>query len=330
MSGLSGPSDAAAMDALIATAIFGLVFSVMLVLLTSRRNDQEKQGVQALQRMSHREEPETDEILKSSARPRHADQALTFLYRLRPLQRLEEVLWQAGLYMEVPEMLLIIVLIFGAGLVAGWVLLGDPLFTMGAGLACAIVPVLYINFRRQRRFKAFARQLPFALDLIKASLEAGHSLMRGLQVVVQEFADPLGTEFRTALEQARLGLPLPRALADMLKRVPQEDLRLLVVAVKVQAEAGSSLAQIVGRLSEIVRARQRLQAQIRAMTAQSRMGGTIVGFLPIVVLAAFSLVQPGYTLMLFRDPTGVKILKTALALDAMAFLSIRRILRVRY
>ncbi len=316
------------MDALIATAIFGLVFILTLVLLTSR-NDQGKHNIELLQRMTRGEEPETDEILKR-IRPRHEHQALTFLYRLRPLRRLEERLWQAGIYMELPEMLLIMMLIFGAGIVAGRVLFGDPLFAMGAGLGCAILPVLYINLRRQRRLKAFARQLPFALDLIKSSLEAGHSLMRGLQVVVQEFADPLGSEFRTALEQARLGLPLPRALGDMLKRVPQEDLRLLVVAVKVQAEVGSSLAQIVGRLSEIVRARQRLQAQIRAMTAQSRMGGMIVGCLPIVVLATFSLVQPGYTLMLFRDPTGVKILKTAIALDTMAFLSIRRILRVRY
>jgi len=76
---------------------------------------------------------------------------------------------------------------------------------------------------------------------MKSSLEAGHSLNRGLQVVVQEFADPLAGEFRTVLEQTRIGLPLPRALEDMLKRVPEEDLRLLVVAVKVQSEVGSSL-----------------------------------------------------------------------------------------
>ena len=151
----------------------------------------------------------------------------------------------------------------------------------------ASLPIIYIRVRRQRRLKAFAKQLPYALDLIKSSLEAGHTLLRGLQVVVSEFADPIGTEFRSAIEQSRLGLPLPRALEEMLKRVPQDDLRLLVVAVRVQSEVGSSLAIILGRLSEIVRTRQRLQQQIKALTAQSKMSGILVGFLPIVMLRRF-------------------------------------------
>jgi tight adherence protein B len=151
-----------------------------------------------------------------------------------------------------------------------------------------------------------------------------------MQVLVSEFADPLGTEFRTVLEQNRIGLPLPRALEDMLKRVPEDDLRLLVVAVRVQTEVGSSLAQIVGRLSEIVRTRQRLRMQIRALTAQSRLGGMVVGCLPIVVLCIFSLIQPGYTDQLFKDPTGQKILKFAIGADILALLTIRRLLRVNY
>ncbi len=68
-----------------------------------------------------------------------------------------------------------------------------------------------------------------------------------MQAVEQEFADPLGGEFRTVVEQTRLGLPVPAALADLLARVPEDDLRLFVVAVKVQAEVGSSLAQIIAR-----------------------------------------------------------------------------------
>ena len=100
--------------------------------------------------------------------------------------------------------------------------------------------------------------------------------MRGMQVVVQEFADPLGTEFRTVLEQTRIGCRYP-VRSRLLNRVPEDDLRLLVVAVKVQTEVGSSLAHIIERLSEIVRTRQRLRQQILALTAQSRMSGTIVG-----------------------------------------------------
>jgi tight adherence protein B len=75
--------------------------------------------------------------------------------------------------------------------------------------------------------------LPYALDLLKSSLEAGHTLQRGMQVVEQEFTEPIGGEFRTVVEQTRLGMPVAEALADMLQRVPLDDLRLFVVAVKV-------------------------------------------------------------------------------------------------
>src|ERR1700674_514534 len=182
--------------------------------------------------------------------------------------------------MRVSEMVLIICMLFAAGALLGELFWKGTVFAVGTGAAFGFLPIVYIRIRRVRRMRAFIQQLPFALDLMKSSLEAGHSLNRGLQVVVQEFGDPLGSEFRTVLEQTRIGLPLPRALEDMLKRVPEDDLRLLVVAVKVQTDVGSSLAGLVGRLAEIVRTRQRLRLQIRALTAQSRMGGMIGGFAP--------------------------------------------------
>jgi tight adherence protein B len=84
------------------------------------------------------------------------------------------------------------------------------------------------------------------------------------------------------------------------------------------------------RLAEIIHARQRLQGQIRAMTSQGRMSGTIVGLLPIFVLTAFSLIQPSYVHVLFYDPTGIKVLKGAILLDGVAFITIRRILAVEF
>ncbi len=322
------------MDFLISSGVFALVLALALALLTGGRNGRE-QAAERLERLKLAEAEEgADDLVRVDRRRRGPQESsgmlLDLVYRMRPLRRLERNMWQAGIYMRVSEMLLIVVLMFGAGLAGGQLLLPGSLVILAAGAAAASLPIFYIRYRRNRRIRAFAMQLPFALDLIKSSLEAGHSLLRGLQVLVQEFTDPLGGEFRTVLEQTRLGMPLPRAFDEMLQRVPEEDLRLLVIAIKVQSEVGSSLAQIVGRLSEIVRTRQRLQQQIRAMTAQSRMSGMVVGLLPILVLAAFSMVQPGYARVLFTDPAGKTALKTAITLDAMALFTIRRILRVDY
>ena len=315
------------MDFIIASAVFAICFVFALVLMTGRKTEADQN--REISRRLTRPADDGDVGIMRKRRPDEG-KMLAVLYRMNLLRSVEEMMWQAGMYMRVGDVLLIIVLLFGGGTFLGDALFNDILFGIGTGVLFAAVPLLYIQFRKKRRLKAFAAQLPFALDLIKSSLEAGHSLQRALQVVVGEFADPLGVEFRTVLEQSRIGLPLPRALDDMLKRVPEDDLRLLTVAVKVQSEVGSSLAQIVGRLSEIVRIRQRLRLQIRALTAQARMGGWVVGLLPVLVLFAFSLIQPGYTRELFYDPTGQKILKLAMGLDLAAILTIRRLLRVSY
>jgi tight adherence protein B len=255
---------------------------------------------------------------------------LGWLYRLDLMQKLEQNLWQAGIYRRVSDVLLLMLLLFGAGAVIGAAMWQDTLLAIGAGAGLSVLPVFYVRFKRSRRLSKFVIQLPFALDLMKSAMEAGHSLLRGLQVVVGEFEDPIATEFRSVIEQARLGLPLPRAMEEMLKRVPEEDLRLLIVAIRVQSEVGSSLAAIIGRLSEIVRTRQRLGAQVRALTAQARMSGWVVGALPIIILAAFSVIQPSYTTTLFHDPSGQRLLKVAAVLDLCAFLSIRKLLKVKF
>jgi tight adherence protein B len=316
------------MDLAICLLVFSVVFGTGLMLVRQREAVPER-AYRNLQRLT-RGSVEADDDSIMNRRRANQREVLSWLYRLNLLRVLENSLWQAGIYMRLSDLLLIIVLMFGAGLALGQLIVDDPLIWFGIGCGMAALPVIYVHIRRKRRLKAFALQLPYALDLLKSSLEAGHSLMRGMQVVVQEFSDPLGTEFRTVLEQTRIGLPLPRALEDMLTRVPEDDFRLLVVAVKVQAEVGSSLAHIIERLAEIVRTRQRLQAQILALTAQSRLSGMIVGLLPVVMLVVFSVLQPSYTYTLFHDPTGIKLVKLALGLDVLAFLIIRRLLRPTY
>ena len=314
------------MDLAIGLLVFSVIFGTGLMLVRQREAVPER-AYRNLQRLTRGVAVEDESIM--TRRPERRE-ILSWLYRLNALQMLENSLWQAGIYMRLSDLLLIVVLMFGAGLAIGQLVMDDPLVWIAIGAAMAALPIIYIQIRRKRRLKAFVLQLPYALDLLKSSLEAGHSLMRGMQVVVQEFGDPLGSEFRTVLEQTRIGLPLPRALEDMLNRVPEDDFRLLVVAVKVQSEVGSSLAHIIERLADIVRTRQRLQQQILALTAQSRMSGMIVGLLPVVMLGVFSILQPSYTYTLFHDPTGIKLIKLALGLDGLAFIIIRHLLRSTY
>jgi tight adherence protein B len=314
-------------DLLIACAVF-LLFAGVGAMLLNRSGDR----AAASDRLAEvtRSTAVIDPLARLGAPSRAAAGLFAVLPRFALVRRLEQQMWQAGMYQGANRALLAMGGLLAAGVGLGIFVANDKFIAIGLGLGLAATPLVYLRIRRKRRIKAFLVQLPYALDLIKSSLEAGHTLQRGMQVVEQEFAEPLGGEFRAVIEQTRLGLPITMALSDMLARVPEDDLRLFVVAVKVQSEVGSSLAQIIARLSDIIRTRQHLFSQIRALTAQSRMSGMVVGLLPIVVLAMFGIVQPTYTEMLFFDPTGKLILKIAMGLDLGAFLLIRRILKVKF
>jgi tight adherence protein B len=318
------------MDAFLAIGVFVVVFIAINFgvrdrwIFSSDRKDVQKR----LGSMSSSENDEGVSILRES-KPEEGEMFFAF-FPTRLLQALQRAIWQAGMMMRVTELMLIMATAICIGLGAGTYLFGGHLLPLALGVGAGAVPLAYLRFKRQRRLKAFNQQLPHVLDLIKSSLEAGHSLQRALQVVVAEFGDPIGGELRIVTEQSRIGLPLPRALENMTERIPDEDLALLTVAVTIQSEVGSSLAQIIGRLSELVRVRQRLQLQIHAMTSQSRLSGIVVGLLPVIVLVMFSLIRPGYFTDIVRDPKGMMILKAALVLDAMALCSIRYLLKVRY
>jgi tight adherence protein B len=319
------------MASFVPCAVFLLLFAAIVLVLRSRSKGNEPHE-ELLRRMTPTlGDNDSDKLqIMRESKVKQSGNVLSALYRTNPGQWLEANIVQAGLYLSLSEALLIMTLLFLCGEAIGYLLFDGGFFSLGLAAGLAALPLAYIEVCKKRRVKMFGVQLPFALDLMKSSLEAGHTLGRGLQVVVQEFKEPLGPEFRTALEQSRVGVPLPRALEEMLKRVPDQDLSLLVVAVKVQTQVGSSLAVIIGRLGEIVRTRQRLRLQIRALTAQARMGGMLVGLLPLVVMLIFHVIRPSYVDLLFHDPSGQKILKTAFGLDLTALLVIRRLLRIDY
>jgi tight adherence protein B len=196
-------------DILISSGVFAIVLALSLILLTGGNRDREHARAQAMLDEVTRTDDADFDVTRTDPRRRVLQPlVMESLYRLSPLRRLEESIWQAGVYMHISEMVLITVLLFGAGATAVQLVWRDVWFALAGGAGVGSIPILYIRLKRKRRLKAFSQQLPFALDLIKSSLEAGHSVLRGMQVLVEEFGEPLGPEFRTVLEQTRLGMPM--------------------------------------------------------------------------------------------------------------------------
>ena len=137
--------------------------------------------------------------------------------------------------------------------------------------------------KRSKRFNKFEQGLPEALDLMVSALRAGHSLVAALGLVAQESPDPIGGEFRICFDEQNYGLELRTAMDNLVARVPLQDLRIVTTAILIQKESGGNLAEVLDKTAYVIRERFRLKRQVRVHTAQGRLTGWILSFLPIVL-----------------------------------------------
>jgi tight adherence protein B len=199
------------------------------------------------------------------------------------------------------------------------------LIGFGAGLA----PYIFLSVKRAQRLNRFTQLLPEGIDLMSRALRAGHALTATIEMVAREIPDPVGTEFRRCFEEQNYGLPLREALINLAKRVPVPDLKFLVTAMLVQKETGGNLAEVLDKTAIVIRERARLLGQLRIYTAQGRMTGWILGFLPFVMFMLLHFLNPGYTKLLLETPIGLKLIWTGIALMAIGIYAIRRIVDIK-
>lgn len=200
---------------------------------------------------------------------------------------------------------------------------------IAAALGATALPFMVLRSKRERRMKKFDRALPGALDMIARSLRAGHALSAALEIVGEQAAEPVRSEFRTLCRQQNLGMPFREAALSMLDRVPSTDLQLAVTSMLVQRETGGNLVEILDRTNQVMRERVRLEGQVRVYTAQGRLTAWILGLLPAFLYVMLRLANPAYMRVMTTDPIGQKLLMACVFQILFGFLVIRRIVKVK-
>jgi tight adherence protein B len=199
------------------------------------------------------------------------------------------------------------------------------LIALAAAAVASYLPIVILRFQRYRRIMAFNAVLPDCIETCARSLRAGHSIVAAIDIVTELSVEPAKTEFGEVFKKQNYGLSLREALIQMLERVPSPDLQVMVTGILVQKDTGGNLAEILDRTAAVIRDRIRIQGEIRTHTAQGRLTGWILFLLPIVMMLAINLVNPGYSHVLFHDPFGRKLLYSGLGLLAIGGLVIRHI-----
>jgi tight adherence protein B len=244
------------------------------------------------------------------------------------LVKVERLLEQANLPLRPAEALFF----YGAGvsLVGAVMIFSAPTVPVGAIFAAivAVAPVVAVRQLRKKRLKAFEAQLPDTLNLLSGSLRAGYSFLQGLEAVAQETSDPMARELRRVLAEARLGRPLEDALADVAVRMESNDFDWSVMAIRIQREVGGNLAELLQTVAETMVERSRLRGEVKALTAEGRISGIIMGLLPVGLGLFMFTASPDYIDDLFSSVTGWAMVVGSVVMAIAGFGWIQKIIKI--
>jgi tight adherence protein B len=252
-----------------------------------------------------------------------------WLSRSARVSRLQRYIYQADLRVRAGKFLLI-ALCSGAwfSMIATFVT-SSALLAVGLGCAGSAAPVLYVSRRRSRRFQRFESAFPQAIELLSRAVRAGHAFVTALEMVGTELTEPVAGEFRKVFEEQKFGLPIRDALLNLAERMPLVDVKFFVTAVLIQRETGGNLAEILDKLSYVIRERFKIVRQVRVFTAQGRLTMIILMCLPPGLALAMSTVNPEFVSPLWTEHMGHMMVLGALSLQIVGFLLIRRIIRIK-
>jgi tight adherence protein B len=253
----------------------------------------------------------------------------SLLRRISQLAALDRLLLQSGLRWQVARFLGVSALALLAAVLAPVALEMPPVPALLAVSGGALAPYVLLLQSRAARLRKVEQQLPELADFLSRALRAGHSFANVLQMAGDEVAEPLGGEFRATYEEINFGVPMNEALHNLAARVPLTDLRYLVIAVLIQRESGGNLAELLGNVSRMTRARLKLIAHVRVQSAEGRMSAWILSALPLAVLAGLSALNPKYVSVLWTDPAGVRLLWYAACGCLVGVLWMRKLVRIR-
>ena len=213
--------------------------------------------------------------------------------------------------------------------------LQSPLALLVGALIGFMLPRFWLNRRKNGRLNAFNKQLPDTITLIANALRAGSSFLQAIELVVRESRPPISTEFSRVIREVNLGLPFEQALENMVRRVRSDDLELMATAISIQHQVGGNLAEILDSIAYTIRERIRIKGEIRTLTAQQRLSGYVVGFLPIGLAGFLFIAAPGFMDPMFANPpaiaglpAGVVILLFGGFMMFIGFMLIRRIVDI--
>lgn len=253
----------------------------------------------------------------------------TLLRRSARVSAIQDSLVQAGMKFRAGNFLLLCIFCGALAGLASILWTGNAAIAWAALIIGAFLPYSVVSYRRQKRFEKIEELFPEAIDTLARAVRAGHAFTTALEMISNEVAEPLASEFRKLYEEQKFGMPVRDALMNLTERVPLVDIKFFVTAVMLQRETGGNLAEILDNLSYVIRERFKIQRQVRVHTAQGRLTMALLMAMPPAVVGILLIFSPEFVRPLFADPIGHALLVASIALQTLGYFVIRKIIKIQ-
>ena len=311
-------------------SVFATVFLLSQVLILPTFGTDNKQR----KKLQHR----FDKLLANQENTQQQLLKEQYLKKLSPLARsiesisimtkLKTYLEQAGIAMPAYRFVLLDVFLSTVVVIFVWIFYHNIIGILIAFLVGLYLPFFWLQKKRNKNLEKFEEQLPEALEMMARSLRTGYPFNECLKIVAEEMPDPIGHQFGLVFDEVNYGRNLQIALALMMERVPSLSLSAMSTSVIIQKETGGNMAEILLKISEVLRGRVKLFRKIKTLSAEGIFGAWVLCLVPIVMFVVLTLINPDHFKALLEHPNGINLFYAIAVFELIAIFWMRLIVRI--
>jgi tight adherence protein B len=243
-------------------------------------------------------------------------------------EKIEQLLKSAGVELDAEQYVLL--RWFWAIIIAGIVYLisGNMILAVPSGIVGYISPKIWLNSKIAKRIQSFNESLPDMISTIIGSLRAGYSFPQALKTVSEECESPVREEVILLLKEMSYGVTVEEALNNLNKRMPSNDLEIMIQAILIQRLVGGNLSTVLEIIVKTIRERNALERQVQTLTSQGRLSGRVIGLLPVVIGLMIYLINPEYMVSFFTNIIGKVLIAIGVMFGVIGFILINKLTKI--
>lgn len=310
------------MNAILVTMLIMItVFFLVLLLLYAISTDQ-RQMQKRLEAMANLRNSDLASLKKVK---KNRDKS-----KYKVLKKLENDLSMSGILIRPSEFLLFWLVLTLVPSTLLFMLGGNIIFSIILVIFGLLTPPLYVNKKRAKRVELFEQQLIDAISIMSSCLKAGLTFQQALVSISKEMPNPISEEFGRVVKELKLGSSIEISLTRLSDKIGSQNFMMIVSAILIQRQTGGNLSEILTNISGTIKERFKIKNEIKVLTATARTSGLVVGLMPVAIILVFMLFNPDYVTIFFESNLGIAMVITAIVMEVIGYLVIRKIVNIRF